>query len=72
MKMPSVPEPRSERKQQDSSTTEIGSVTVVSGEQFISPISGQRYRDVLPGQAAHVVSRDHRGIPEGFFERARQ
>src|SRR6267378_3985176 len=60
------------RKQAKSSTLKIGSVTVVTSEQLIPPISGQSHRDMLTSQAADVIRRDNRGIAKRFFQRMRQ
>src|SRR6266568_7401346 len=60
------------RKQAKSSTLKIGSVTVVTSEQLISPISGQSHCDMLTSQAADMIRRDDGRIAKRFFQRTRQ
>ena len=68
----SVPVSHSGRKQPESSSLQIRTVPLISSEKLISSISRQRYRYVLPGQAAHMVGWDHGRVAEGFFQRTRQ
>src|SRR5580704_15618612 len=49
---------------------QVNAIPVVTGESLIPSIAGKCDRDVLPGQLANEISRQHGRVTERLFQRA--